>query len=89
MLTAESDFVVKEDGSTDADPFDMGAGRIELSRAVNSGLVMDESVANFLNADPETGGDPAGLNLASMMDSNCVDTCKWQRRVTNVKPSAP
>lgn len=28
-------------------------------------------------------GDPSTLNLASMMDSNCVGTCSWTRTVTN------
>lgn len=83
MLTATTAFTVKEDGATPTDPFDLGAGRLEVGDASNSGLVMDESIANFLAADPAAGGDPSTLNLASMMDSNCVVSCSWTRTVTN------
>jgi len=83
MLTSTTANTVKEDGVTPTDPFDLGAGRIVLGDAENSGLVMNESIANFLAADPSTGGDPSTLNVASMMDSNCVGTCSWTRTVTN------
>lgn len=83
MMTAVTENTFKEDGTTPTDPFDLGAGRIELGLANNIGLVMDESVANFLAANPETGGDPKTLNIASMMDNNCVGTCSWTRTVTN------
>ena len=54
-----------------------------FTAAKDAGLVMDESIANFLAADPGLGGDPRTLNLASMMNSNCVGTCSWTRTVTN------
>lgn len=83
MMTAVTDNTFKEDGLTPTDPFDVGAGRIELGQAENIGLVMDESVANFLAADPAMGGDPKTLNIPSMMDNNCVGICSWTRTVTN------
>jgi uncharacterized repeat protein (TIGR01451 family) len=83
MLTANTDFTVKEDGVTPTDPFDLGAGRLELGAAKNPGLTMDESTANFLAADPDAGGDPSSLNLASMKDSACIGTCSWTRTVSN------
>lgn len=83
MLTANTKDTFKEDGTTPTDPFDLGAGSIRLLQAHNSGLVMSESVDNFLAANPETGGNPSELNLASMMNSNCVGTCSWTRTVTN------
>lgn len=83
MLSSTTAFTVKEDGITPTDPFDLGAGRIELGDAYNVGLVMDESIANFLAADPAAGGDPSTLNLASMMNGNCVASCSWTRTVTN------
>jgi uncharacterized repeat protein (TIGR01451 family) len=86
MLTGESRFMRKEDAATPADPFDMGAGRIDLSNAMKSGLVMNETTENFLLADPDLGGDPSTLNLASMMNSACVGTCMWTRTVTNTQP---
>ncbi|MEE8078116.1 MAG: S8 family serine peptidase, partial [Pseudomonadales bacterium] len=84
MMTAERDSTLKEDGSTPTDHFDLGAGRIDLSRAQEAGLVLDETPANFLAADPATGGDPTNLNLASMQDNVCVGTCSWTRTVENV-----
>lgn len=83
MMTAVTENTFKEDGFTPTDPFDVGAGRIELGQAENIGLVMDESVANFLAANPATGGDPKTLNIPSMMDNNCVGICSWTRTVTN------
>ncbi len=83
MMTAVTSNIFKEDGETPADPFDLGAGRITLGQADSIGLVMDETVENFLAANPENGGDPKTLNIASMMDSNCVGTCSWTRKVTN------
>lgn len=83
MLTASTKNTRKEDGTTPTDPFDVGAGRVNVKRADRSGLIMSETIANFEAANPETGGDPKTLNLASVMDSNCVGTCSWTRTVTN------
>ncbi|MGI8625270.1 MAG: S8 family serine peptidase [Geodermatophilaceae bacterium] len=53
MTTATTD-VVKEDTTTPADPFDMGAGRIDLTRAGDPGLTFDETARAFTRsaADP-------------------------------------
>ena len=85
MMTAQRDTVLKEDGSTPADPFDTGAGRLDLSRAQEVGIVLDETPANFVAANPAIGGDPKTLNIASMQDSVCVGTCSWTRTVRNVE----
>ena len=83
MLTGY-DGLVKEDKTTPADPFDIGAGRIQLEMAGLTGLVMDESIDNYEAADPEEGGDPRSLNLASVYDSACVGECSWTRTFTSV-----
>ncbi|HEY5643966.1 MAG TPA: S8 family serine peptidase [Woeseiaceae bacterium] len=88
MTTANNDTVLKEDGMTPADPFDVGAGRIDLNQAPNAGLVLDETVTNFINADPALGGDPSTLNLASMAKANCTGHCSWTRELKNVTGSA-
>ena len=85
MMTSVTDGVRKEDGVTPADPFDMGAGRVDLSRAQEAGLVLSETPANFAASDPALGGDPKTLNVASMMDSACVGECSWTRTFTNVE----
>lgn len=84
MMTADTADMLKEDGATPADAFDHGAGRVDLTEAGDAGLVLNESIGNFLAADPGLGGDPSSLNVASMMNSNCVGTCKWKRTVTGV-----
>jgi len=83
MLTASNRNTFKEDGVTPTDPFDLGAGRINIARADRAGLVMSETIENFLAANPATGGDPSSLNVASLMNSNCVGICTWKRVVTN------
>jgi len=85
MMTATRDTLLKEDGVTPADPFDVGAGRLNLERAQEVGVVLNETPANFAAADPSSGGDPKTLNLASMQDSACVGNCSWTRTVTNVE----
>lgn len=84
MLTATTD-LRKEDFATAADPFDYGAGRVQLDLAAASGLVLDEIVANFDLANPAIGGDPKTLNIASMVDQECLATCTWQRTVRATK----
>ena len=84
MLTAVTAGVTKEDGLTPADPFDRGAGRIQVDVASSTGLVMDETAFRFLLADPANGGDPKTLNVASYKNDNCVGTCAFQRKFTSV-----
>jgi len=61
----------------------VGAGRIDVARAVRTSLVLDESIANFRAADPALGGQPRELNLASMSNGACVRSCTWTRRMSN------
>ncbi len=81
MLTATS-AVTKEDGSTSADFFDMGAGRIRVDLATKTGLVMNETAANYTAANPALGGDPKTLNIPSVSNANCLAYCSWTRTVT-------
>jgi hypothetical protein len=54
LMTSSVQSVVKEDGTTPADPFDMGAGRIQADRAVNPTLVFNETYADFVAAGTNT-----------------------------------
>jgi subtilisin family serine protease len=83
LMTTSDDSMLKENAITPAGPFDQGAGRTDLNKAPLVGLVMDETVANFTNADPALGGDPSELNLPSMQSSACYKTCSWTRTVSN------
>lgn len=78
MGTAEYQAVRKET-LDDSDPFDIGGGRIDLARAAQTGLILNETAANFDAADPADGGDPRTLNLASLGDDGCYQACSWQR----------
>jgi hypothetical protein len=48
LMTTAVGTVVKEDGVTPAGPFDFGSGRIDLARAADPGLLLDESAANYV-----------------------------------------
>lgn len=60
-----------------------GSGRIRLDRAVRAGLVMDETRANFLAADPNLGGRPDTLNLPALLNADCWRTCTFRRTFRN------
>ena len=81
MLTAVTD-VRKEDGVTPADVFDMGSGSIRVNLAHTTGLIMNETAANYTAANPSEGGDPKTLNIPSVSNANCVGLCDWTRTVT-------
>lgn len=73
--------VLKEDGATPTDPFDVGGGRIDVAAAARAGLVFDVTTEEMLAADPETGGSPNSLNLASVAEDACIVTCTFVRTV--------
>ncbi len=87
MLTASRAGFL-EDGTTPWHADIVGSGRIDLTKAVRAGLLMDETFANYLAANPATGGNPATLNLPSMRNVACVSTCSWTRTVKNALPMA-
>ncbi|BFM06190.1 S8 family serine peptidase [Halioxenophilus aromaticivorans] len=82
MTTANFTGAKKEDGETPADPFDVGGGIIQLSKASTAGLLLDETIANFEAADPALGGDPKTLNLAGLLTRACLIECTWTRSFT-------
>lgn len=81
MMTAATDVTTGNSG-TPADWFDMGAGRVKVDNAVASGLVMDETYARYIAANPATGGEPRALNTPAVVDTECFSQCTWQRTVT-------
>lgn len=83
-VTADRAGVVKEDGVTPAGPFEVGSGRINVARAAQAGLVLDETVEKFAAANPATGGDPQTLNLPALVDHHCDRVCVFDRTVTSV-----
>ena len=81
-MTATTEYATT-DGSTPATTRDRGAGRPVLSEAANAGLYLDVTRAEFLAADPFSGGEPRDLNLPGLADSSCSALCSFQRRVTD------
>ena len=51
IMTTGTYDVRKEDGVTPADSNDIGGGRVQVAAAVNAGLVLDETAANFQAAN--------------------------------------
>lgn len=79
-MTAKLDGLIRADGSP-VDTWDLGSGRIDLTKAALSGLVLDETTANFLAANPSSGGVLATLNLAEFTSADCAATCTFTRTV--------
>jgi hypothetical protein len=82
-MTSSRQSVVKEDGVTPADAFDMGAGRIQVDRAVNPTLVFNETYANMVAA----GGDTLhriDLNIPSIDAPTMGGSITTHRTAINV-----
>ena len=78
----------KEDGTTPWDADDVGNGRLDLTKAALAGLVMDETTQHYIDANPNTGGDPKTLNVPSVRNMDCTPNCTWTRTVRNTLTSA-
>ncbi len=85
QLTASRDDGLKDTGLTNWDPDDVGNGRVRVNLAVQSGLVMNETFANFLAANPATGGQPRNLNLPSIRHTSCPGNCTFTRTFRNTQ----
>ncbi|TQV75433.1 S8 family serine peptidase [Aliikangiella marina] len=85
LMMTSTQAVLKEDGVTPADAFDIGSGRVQVDQAINTGLVMSETQENYLAADPNNGGDVKALNIPSMANYGCGVTCSWTRTFTAVR----
>ncbi|MCU1357144.1 MAG: peptidase and in kexin sedolisin [Acidimicrobiales bacterium] len=81
MMTAITN-VVKEDETTPADPFDMGAGRIDIAHASASGLTLDESAEQFQDLTGTLGA--IDLNIASVDAPIMPGEVTTSRTFTNV-----
>ena len=82
MTTAVTD-VVKEDGTTPADPFDRGAGSIRANRAINPTVTFEVKAPDFY----ASASDPfsrVNLNLASIDAPNMPGSITITRTAHNV-----
>src|SRR5699024_5741329 len=82
LMTTALTEVVKEDLTTPADPFDMGAGRITMGAAASAPLTLDETARNFLlkSNDPLQAVD---LNIPSINATVMPGRLQTTRTFTN------
>lgn len=80
--------VYLEDQVTLANPFARGSGRVQVDRAINAGLVLDETLANYTAANPATGGDPTTLNQPNLYNRSCYPTCVFYRTFRNTRATS-
>ncbi|MER7133542.1 S8 family serine peptidase [Streptosporangium saharense] len=83
LSTTARTSVTKQDRLTPADPFDVGAGRIDLTRAGDPGLTLSESASNFAAAAADEP-NRADLNLPSVNAPVMPGVLTVRRTVTNV-----
>lgn len=86
MLTAKQSNK-KPNGTDDATADQVGSGTVDLTKALKTGLVMDETYANYLAADPSLtpAGDPKTLNIPSVRNQNCDPNCSWSRNLKSTR----
>jgi subtilisin family serine protease len=83
LMTSSLQSVVKEDGVTPADAFDMGAGSIRADRAVNPTLVFNETHADFVAAGSDSL-DRIDLNIPSVDATTMSGSVSTSRTAINV-----
>ena len=75
--------LAKDYNGDPVDPHDVGAGRPQLGQAARAALFLEISPGEFNQANPALGGDPATLNLPSMLNANCAGSCSFNRTLTD------
>ncbi|MFI6478106.1 S8 family serine peptidase [Nonomuraea sp. NPDC050663] len=83
LETTAKTSVVKQDGTTPADPFDFGGGRVDLTKAGDPGLTIDETAANFVAAETDSL-NRIDLNLPSVNAPVMPGVITAKRTLTNV-----
>lgn len=86
MLSAEFN-TRKDDGVTPSDFFDSGAGSIRINNALNTGLIMDVTYQEYVDANPDIGGKPEAMNMPSAVQQDCMISCSWTRTFTATSAS--
>jgi len=83
LMTSSVQAVVKEDGVTPAGVFDMGAGRVQVDRAVNPTLVFNATYAQMVAAGSDTL-HRIDLNIPSIDATTMSGSVSTQRTAINV-----
>jgi subtilisin family serine protease len=83
LMTTSTTKVVKEDLKTAADPFDFGAGRVDLTKSGSAPIVFDETAARMASVGA-SGLTALDLNLPSVNVPAMPGTVTLSRTATNV-----
>ena len=86
MSTAKIQGIRKEDRTTPADVFDMGAGRVDLTVASDAGFILHITRQEYENANPSGGGDPSSLNMPSLATDEFDNAWTWTRTLKATRP---
>ena len=83
--TARTADVTKQDGTTPADPFDVGGGRVDLAKAGDPGLTFDETAADYATgaATPLNRIDLNTPSVNAPTMPGVISTTRTARNVTN------
>ncbi|HEY5248785.1 MAG TPA: S8 family serine peptidase, partial [Dermatophilaceae bacterium] len=83
LMTTSTTKVLKEDLTTPADPFDFGAGRVDLTKSGSTPIVFDETAARMATAGA-SGLTALDLNLPSVNVPTMPGTVTLSRTARNV-----
>ena len=84
MMTSSVQSVVKEDGTTPADPFDRGAGSIRADRAVDAPVTFDVPAEDYVAAVQATPLHRVDLNVPSIDATTMPGEIETTRTMKNV-----
>ena len=83
LMTTANTNVVKEDLVTPADPFDFGAGRVDLTKAGAAAIVFEDTAIRMFDLG-QSGLTALDLNLPSINVPTMPGTVTVHRTATNV-----
>ncbi|MGB0134219.1 S8 family serine peptidase [Dokdonella sp.] len=86
-LSSNNFGAINQDGSP-IRIWDYGSGRVNLSAASKVGLVMNETSANFVAANPAAAGDISTLNLANIARRNFTGDTVFTRTFLRARDGA-
>jgi hypothetical protein len=86
-LSSNNFGAINQDGSP-VRLWDYGSGRVNLAAASKVGLIMDETSANFLAANPAAAGDISTLNLASISKYDFINDATFTRTFRRARSGA-
>ncbi len=85
VTTALNEGMKDSDRITPARTTDVGAGRLRVDQAVNASVYLPVSRSDFLNSNPNTGGQPLLLNLPAISGLVCTPNCSITRELITLE----